>query len=356
VSTAGTVKCWGHNNYGQLGDGTTTDRLTPTSIANLGSVAKISLGFGHTCALMDDGTVLCWGWNADGQLGIGNTVNKNVPTVVPNLADVTGVAAGGRHTCAVRQDGSLWCWGGNHKGAVGDGTNENRLVPTLVPRLKVVEVAAGGNQFGTDVTCAVLEDKSLMCWGANDKGQLGNGSTTDMWSPALVAGLTNVEQAAVGSNLSCALGSDQKVRCWGDDTYGAVGNHTVNDTGTFVTTPTPIVMPLIATVRQITVGSDAFDRSHACLVREVTNTVACWGFGLAGETGASQGPIIAHQPLDTFLVTDAHSVAAGGVHTCALTGSGTKMMCWGSNQYGVLGTGGSPEKTYMAVPVTITWP
>jgi alpha-tubulin suppressor-like RCC1 family protein len=359
VSYSGAVKCWGANAYGQLGDGSWTDRSTPVAVPALTQVKALALGFNHSCALHWDGTVKCWGANGKGQLGLGTTDVTKLPTVVPGLTGVTQITAGGSHTCALLNTGVLQCWGYNGKGALGDGTNIDRLVPTPVPGLNVTQVSAGGSEFGIDVTCAVLADQTARCWGANDKGQLGNGSTTDSANPMTVVGLSGVLEIAAGAQNACARSADMKVKCWGDDQYGAVGNGTV-DPAQFFTTPSPIVMPLIAKIAAITVGSGQVGWGHGCALI-AGGELKCWGWGIDGELGVSAGPTFEQTPLTVFVMIGGAAVAAGGQHTCGLigsatTGSGMTLKCWGRNAKGALGTGGVPAKAFMAVPVPLTWP
>ena len=134
----GSVSCWGDNEYGQLGDGTTTDRNTPTQTSSLGTdrtAVAITAGAYHTCAILDDGSASCWGYNGQGQLGDGTTNNRNTPTQTSSLGtDRTAVAitAGMYHTCAILDDGSGSCWGRNYEGQLGDGTTNHRYTPTTI--------------------------------------------------------------------------------------------------------------------------------------------------------------------------------------------------------------------------------
>jgi alpha-tubulin suppressor-like RCC1 family protein len=359
LSYGGTVKCWGANSHAELAVGADGDQPLPKAVPGLSQVRSLALGFRHSCALLLDGTVKCWGANYAGQLGDSSTTQHGWPTPVKGLSGVAQITAGGRHTCARLNDGSLMCWGGNNSGAIGDGTNVNKLVPTLVPGLNVTHVSAGGDEVGTDVTCAVLSDHTVRCWGANGKGQLGDGTTADKWDPTPVPGLTDVVEVAAGADNACARTAAKKVKCWGDDTYGAVGNGPANVDKT-VKTPSPLLLPLIAEVLQITVGSATFGWSHGCAVLS-SKTISCWGYGLGGELGVSAGPKIAQTPLATYLMIDVWRVAAGGLHTCGLSGSatyGTGMLlkCWGNNLHGELGTDGVPATAYEAVPVPLTWP
>lgn len=178
--TGASVLCWGQNNGGQLGDGTTIRRRDPTLVGSItGTVTGLTAGSLHTCARLSDGTARCWGNNALGQLGDGSTLNRTSPTVVSGLANALTLVAGDIHTCAVLGDGTARCWGANTSGQLGDGTTTQRLSPTAVPALgEVVGMGAGGTH-----TCSFQRDGTVSCWGRGSEGQLGDGGFMDLPSP-----------------------------------------------------------------------------------------------------------------------------------------------------------------------------
>lgn len=225
LSSSGGVQCWGLNGYGQLGDGTTTDRNAPVDVIGMATeVAAIAAGSTHTCALMNSGNVRCWGENTSGQLGDGSNVHRPTPVEVGGLAGgAIAVATGSYHTCALMNTGGLKCWGYNTKGQLGDGTTISRSLPVDVSGLisGTSAVAAGYLH-----SCAVV-GSGVLCWGDNTDGQLGDGTTTRRTNPVhavdLASGWTGV---ALGNWHTCALSASGAVKCWGNNRAGQLGNGT----------------------------------------------------------------------------------------------------------------------------------
>ena len=196
----GTVQCWGSNGDGQLADGTTIYRLTPVLVSGITTATSVSAGGSmsgsHTCAMLADGTVQSWGYNGNGQLGDGTTTDRLTPVLVSGITTATSVSTGGAHTCAMLADGTVQCWGYNLDGRLGDGTKTNRLTPVLVSGITTAtSVSAGGSH-----NCAMLADGTVQCWGYNDKGQLGNNATTSSNIPVQVLGITTTTSVSAGGS------------------------------------------------------------------------------------------------------------------------------------------------------------
>jgi alpha-tubulin suppressor-like RCC1 family protein len=187
VTTAGAVECWGYNGFGQLGNNSTVDSLTPVKVSGLtNGVSVFGAGASHTCARLADSSLVCWGYNGYGQLGDGTTIERDSPVPVSGLASgVEGLSPGVRHTCVYKKNDTIVCFGYNYYGQLGDGTTKDRHVPTAVNGLPS---GLDSIRVGLFHSCALLKSGGIRCWGNNDFGQLGNGSITSSGVPVSVIG------------------------------------------------------------------------------------------------------------------------------------------------------------------------
>lgn len=229
VTTSGAANCWGINEHGELGDGTTKRRLKPVVVSGLNSgVVSVAAGWGHTCAVTTSGGVKCWGNNAYGRLGDGTVSRRLKPVDVVGLGSgVRSVAVGAAHNCALTSGGGVKCWGNNGSGRLGDGSRTNRSLP-----VEVVGLGSGVQSIsvGWAHSCAVTTVGGVKCWGSNSSGQLGNNTTTASSTPVDVTGLTSGVYAVVtGSYHSCAFTIAGDIRCWGKNADGRLGDGTVKD-------------------------------------------------------------------------------------------------------------------------------
>ena len=360
LTTGAGVKCWGDNEYGQLGNGTTTDSFTPVDVTGLTSgVAAVSAGGRHTCALTTGGGVKCWGSNNFGQLGNGTTTDSSTPVEVTGLTSgVAAVSAGGGYTaidytCALTTGGGVKCWGSNNLGQLGNGTTTASSAPVDVTGLTsgVAAVSVGGAH-----TCALTTGSGLKCWGSNSWGQLGNGTTTNSSLPLDVTGLTNgVAAVSAGWGQTCALNTAGGAKCWGSNNLGQLGNGASGPEvcGIRTCSRTPIdVTGLTSGVTAIEVGL-----FHTCAIT-TTGGVKCWGDNDYGQLGnGPEGPgrcdlnYCSRTPIDVAgLTSGVAAVSAGSYRTCALAIGGA-LKCWGRNLSGELGNG---TTMHSSTPVDVT--
>lgn len=240
VKADGTVWGWGTNNLGQLGNGgTATTYGQGVQMSGISAASKVASGNSHTLVLQADGTVGACGDNTYGQLGDGTTTQRLTPVQVPGLAGVVAIAVGYAQSYALKSDGSVWAWGYNYYGQIGDGTTTNRTSPVQVGGLTNVVAVAAGNLSNL----ALKQDGTVWAWGNNQYGQLGDGTTTSRATPVQVSGLSNVLAIAAGGGHSLAVLSDWTVRAWGRNDYGQLGDGTTIQRLTPVTPLGDVIAP-----------------------------------------------------------------------------------------------------------------
>jgi alpha-tubulin suppressor-like RCC1 family protein len=415
----GTVFCWGHGGSGALGDGGTTDQASPVRVlaptstdpvalrsrpvpaGQVFTADEIAAGYDETCARRD-GEVWCWGdWH-------GRTVNdprrtRTRPERIDDLpAEAVELAAGFGYMCARMASGQVWCWGANDRGQLGDGTRERRLTPVVIEGLRdatslalsyergcalranhhvacwsgdarladlatpaawrgqLAEVAQGEGHI-----CARLRDGEVLCQGANDSGQLGNGEGGCVPDPAdvgcsgprsrckpreicaksdtfvTVIGMRDAMGLALGGNTSCALRSGGHVSCWGNGYQGRLG----------VGEPVASIVKLATELPDLVdVAALSSNSSHTCAVL-TDGRLLCWGQNVWGELG-DRTKQSRHAPSAVFGLDEVTEVSAGMSHTCALR-SDRSVWCWGKNDRGVLGVGITEDISRLSTPYPV---
>ncbi len=338
LASGGFVRCWGRGAEGQLGNGTLGDAngvaLSPIRVVGLSGVEQLESGGSFTCALLGEGTVRCWGDGRAGQLGDGTFSIRSIPVAVGGLTNTLQLAAGWAHVCSLAFDGTVKCWGADGSGELGDGTtgdpNNVRLSPVAVQSITgATQVTAGGEH-----TCALIVDGTVKCWGADESGQLGDGSTGDADNRRLtavaVSSVTNATQIAAGQRHTCALIADGTVKCWGNNTSGQIGDGTIGDASNHRLTPVTVVG--ITNAVQITAGV-----SNTC-AQLLDGSIQCWGDNEYGQVG--DGSIFQPRlaPVNVVGVTDGLNTETGYRHTCSLL-KDHSLTCWGWDYFGQLGDG-----------------
>jgi NADPH2:quinone reductase len=218
---SGEIVCWGLNDVGQLGDGTTTSRSTPRYVPGITDAVEVAAGGLMTCARRANGQVLCWGYR--GLVGDGTIVDRSSPVPVIGVVDAVQISCGYSSTCAVSSTGTVSCWGDNLSGILGDGTSTPRALPVAVPGLKHVTTL----HVGIAHTCAVVDGGGVYCWGANFLGQIGANPADNQPLPIAVAGLTATKRVVAGAFHTCALDVEGRVRCLGDNEESELGQQSL---------------------------------------------------------------------------------------------------------------------------------
>jgi alpha-tubulin suppressor-like RCC1 family protein len=375
-----TAKCWGWNNWGTLGLGDKFNRgdnpgemgvnLPTVPLGTGRSVLGIYAGYDHACAVLNGGDVKCWGYNGTGQLGIGSTAHRGdnagemgdlLPVVNLGIGKTaTQVALGSSHSCALLQDGSVKCWGGNGQGPLGGALAGAGSDPSgMGDNLPTVNLGTGKTALqisaGVEISCAILNDGSLKCWGANMNGRLGQGHTSiigdssasmgdNLLPIALGTGKTAVK-VATGRDHVCAILNDGSVKCWGNNADGQLGLGDTNHRG-----DNPGEMGDDLPSVDLGTGKTAIDigvnYAHTCAVLN-DGSVKCWGGDVYGSLGLEMAIALGDQPgemgdnlptvnLGTGKTATAIAVAQYG--NCAILNDG-KVKCWGNNSNGQLGLG-----------------
>ncbi|MFO0605100.1 MAG: hypothetical protein U0324_18105 [Polyangiales bacterium] len=326
-----TVVCWGHDEFGQVGDGAIgrlTVRARPTPVAGLTDVVALAAGRAHNCVIRAGGAVSCWGANASGQAGSGAYSDGEARAVtVAGVTGATALAAGWSHTCAIVAGGEVRCWGSNAIGQLGNGsTVGSSLTPVAVSGITGATSIAAGHFF----TCAILADRTTRCWGSNGNGQLGamTPTTTSRVPVTVASDLQNPQRVFAGSTFACVTSADGHIRCWGEGRSGQFGN------GMLTASATASLVALTGPFVGTALGDD-----FACTASGLG--YRCWGNNNNGQLATGTFSLGAEPtPVAPSGLTGVSSFAAGAAHGCALLADG-RATCWGGGSYGQLGDGGA---------------
>jgi alpha-tubulin suppressor-like RCC1 family protein len=337
VTSKGAARCWGANEYGQLGNNSTTDSATPVGVYGLGSKVKnITSGYLHSCALTTNGRVWCWGNNTYGQLGNNSTTNSARPVAVAGLGrGVRAIDAGWFDTCAITARGAVKCWGNNSYGQLGNNTTTSSLTPVQVHGLTRGAKAVSASYFHT---CAITAKGAAKCWGNNSWGELGDNTANESAKPVGVYGLNKrVKQISAGYTSTCAVTTKGAAKCWGSNLYGQLGDNSTTTTGKPVN-----VYGLGSDIKSVKAGG-----YHACALT-TAGGVRCWGLNDEGQLG-DNSTISSLKPVVVATADKMRVITSGFEHTCAMTAQ-RAITCWGYNQRGQLGDNSTANRSQ---PVTV---
>lgn len=386
--TLGHGFCWGLNSHGQIGaktdstcfagtdPGTVVNdslkttavpcSLVPLAISHDIDFATISAGDSTGCGISVAGRAYCWGAGIHGEIGNGLTADRAAPVLVTSAIPFTSISVGGGHVCAIATGGFAYCWGSDDNGQLGDA----RLVNSTTP----IPVSGGGGpatfasiSAGFRHSCAVAFDGTGYCWGNNDFGQLGNGSTSSSDTPVQVAGSLGFLSISAGGDHSCGILAGGGAVCWGSNVDGQLGKGSVGDTSLV---PVAVAGGLSFTRISASTGTRTLDskgspfkklgHGHTCALT-AAGAVFCWGDDTDLQLGRGQftgGNGVSGTPAPVFngerpASAAFTSISTGSRHSCAVANDGNAY-CWGSNVFG--GLGNTLQAAFRGFPQRVATP
>ncbi len=358
------MRCWGANNEGQLGDSNATPRTdankydfdsdVPVEVPGITNAVAMAGGIYHTVVLLGDGTLRAWGNNTYGQLGNGTRTQSFTPVEVklPSgqmPSNVVEIAAGDYHSVARLNDGTVWSWGWNRYGQLGNGTDVDSSNPVQVVGLPAAATALTARFRGS---CVLVADvaRTMRCWGDNEGGQLGDGNETGHSNiPVPAVGITDAVALDAGDHNNLVVLANGQIWGWGRNAEGQLGN------GTNVNSPLPVQTQDINNAVAVT-GGDI----HSCALL-ADRTAKCWGRNVAGELGNGSATGTSRVPVAVLNLTTFSALVAGGLSSHGLLADGT-VWSWGQNAHGQLGdgnhglnnpSGGGADQQHSTIPVQV---
>jgi alpha-tubulin suppressor-like RCC1 family protein len=336
VKTDGTLWAWGNNTYGQLGDGSTNQRINPIQIGSDTNWTVAVAGWDHTLALKSDGTLWSWGLNISGQLGLGDSIQRNFPVKVGFDNNWASISAGGSHTVALKTDGTLWAWGFNNRGQLGDGSTIKKTLPTQIDTAQNWKVIASGSVHNF----AIKNDGTLWGWGANFNSQLGDATTIDRTTPTLISN-ANWNSVACSYNHTLAIKADGTLWAWGLNTYGQLGIGVVFIGGVTQTANKTIPTRIGTDNNWKLVDCGGANSSYSAAIK-TDGSLWAWGYGSFGNIGDGN-TYSWTAPIRIGNAIDWKEISLGSGHSIAVK-SNQSLWGWGLNASGQLGDGTTTNK------------
>lgn len=359
----GSVRCWGQNTFGQLGQGTSENLGDNEAISTIAplvfdeKVVQLAGGGFHTCALFESGNVRCWGRNDFGQLGYGDSLHRGIDETAPSLPFVDigtqalAVYAGTIHTCAITSEREIKCWGGNANGELGLGTTAPIGLTNTPADFTAIQFEKDISKLDlssiSSHTCALFTDGSQKCWGRNANGQLGLGNTSNMGDDETMDQIpyTSVDNSqggtfiATGNGHTCTLLEGQDMKCWGVNNVGQLGQPGIADIGVSDLPSDHGVVNIGISVIGVATGN-----LSTCALTSARQ-VRCWGDNRQGQAGVKEPTFVGVdsqiseiQDIDLSGL-EVEAIAGGNGHHCALSKDDGRIICWGDNRQGQLGYG-----------------
>jgi len=327
LTSDGAAYCWGRNEYGQVGDSTKVDRATPVAVAGGREFREISAGESHTCAISVDNEAFCWGHNESGSIGTGPQQRAYPVRVIGNMRVAT-ISAGAAFTCSVDVRGVGFCWGQNNKdGRLGVGGDGNAYSPQSPFGVRTYRVIVAGTRH----TCGITVGNKVLCWGANERGQLGIASRTASAVPFPIRffdSKSGFSAVAIGADHTCALDLSGAAFCWGDNTAGQLGIGAKKKMS---------VVPVLVAGGLTFTSLVAAGQTTCGTTQAAAGEVYCWGSNAEGQF-AGGPPEGSATPVHAAEAAAPVSISLGAGRACGLARDGTPS-CWGRGTSGQSGSG-----------------
>jgi len=367
ITSEGRIFTWGGNNYGQLGDGTTTDRYNPTEITsnftlNIGeTITETSLGYYHSSAITSEGKIFTWGANLNGQLGDGTQIDKDIPTAITsnfslNMGEtITSVSLGYYHSSAITSEGRIFTWGFNYFGELGDGTTIFKKTPTGITNnfnLNIGETVTSVS-LGHGYSSAITSEGRIFTWGGNLDGQLGNATTSGYDANPLPIEITGnfslntgeiVASVSLGDSHSSVMTSEGRIFTWGKNEYGQLGDGTATNRDT----PTLITSNFSLNIGETITSASLGSNYSSAITSE--GRIFTWGYNRRGQLGDGSYNLdpnsIPTEITSNFSLNIGETItetSLGFYHSSAITSEG-RIFTWGDNYHGKLGDGTATDR------------